>query len=142
MTPRTAWLLLLLLLPACASLPWPGGSQPVYDLVIEGGRIVDGTGSAWFHGDVAVRGDRIARIAPPGSLRYTPARERIAAGGMVVAPGFIDIQSHSRSAFLGGDGRIVSKVTQGITTEILGEGSTNAPLSGRMLEAALARAAA
>jgi N-acyl-D-amino-acid deacylase len=141
MTERTAWLMLLLLLSACAPFPRPGGQQPVYDLVIEGGRVVDGTGGAWFHGDVAVRGDRIARIAPPGSLRYTPARERIAAGGMVVAPGFIDIQSHSRGAFLGGDGRIVSKVTQGITTEILGEGSTNAPLSERMLVEALGRSA-
>ncbi len=60
-------------------------------------------------------------------LREAPARERLDAGGMVVSPGFIDIQSHSRGAFLGGDGRVISKVTQGITTEIMGEGTTNAP---------------
>jgi dihydroorotase/N-acyl-D-amino-acid deacylase len=100
--------------------------------VISGGRVVDGTGSAWFYGDLAVKGDRIARIAPAGMLRDAPARERIDASGLVVAPGFIDIQSHSRGAFLFGDGRVVSKVTQGITTEIMGEGSTNAPLNPAM----------
>jgi dihydroorotase/N-acyl-D-amino-acid deacylase len=100
-----------------------------YDLVIEGGRIVDGTGSAWFYGDVAVAGDRIARITPAGGLADAEATERVDARGLVVAPGFIDIQSHSRGAFLDGDGRIVSKVTQGITTEIMGEGSTNAPMN-------------
>jgi dihydroorotase/N-acyl-D-amino-acid deacylase len=98
-----------------------------YDVVITGGRIVDGSGNPWFHGDVGIRGDRIARIAPRGGLSAANARRRIDATGLVVAPGFIDIQSHSRNAFLVGDARVVSKVTQGITTEILGEGSTNAP---------------
>ena len=96
-----------------------------YDLIITGGRIVDGSGNAWFYGDLAIQGDRIARIAPPGLLKS--AKQRLDAKGMIVAPGFIDIQSHSRTAFLQGDGRVISKVTQGITTEILGEGSTNAP---------------
>ena len=100
-----------------------------YDIVIEGGRIVDGTGNAWFYGDVAIRGDRIARIMPAGVLADAPASERVDASGLVVAPGFIDIQSHSRGALLVGDGRVVSKVTQGITTEILGEGWTNAPVN-------------
>ena len=72
-----------------------------YDLIIENGRIVDGTGAAWFYGDVAIRGDRIARITPRGLLRNETARERIDANGLVVAPGFWDIQSHSRGAFLG-----------------------------------------
>jgi N-acyl-D-amino-acid deacylase len=98
-----------------------------YDVVITGGRIVDGTGNPWFYGDLAIRGDRIARITPAGLLADAPARERIDARGLVVAPGFIDIQSHSRYAFLEGDGRAISKITQGVTTEILGEGSTNAP---------------
>jgi N-acyl-D-amino-acid deacylase len=114
---------------SCASAPsrGPGVADPTYDLVIANGRIVDGSGNAWYYGDVAVRGDRVVRIAPRGALTNTRAAQRVDARGLVVAPGFIDIQSHSRGAFLGGDGRIVSKVTQGITTEIMGEGSTNAP---------------
>jgi dihydroorotase/N-acyl-D-amino-acid deacylase len=98
-----------------------------YDLIIEGGRVVDGTGAAWFYGDVAVRGERIARVAPRGVLAQTRARQRIDASGLVVAPGFIDIQGQSEQEFTIGDGRVVSKVTQGITTEILGEGGTPAP---------------
>lgn len=98
-----------------------------FDVILTGGRVVDGTGSAWFYGDVAIRGDRIAAVAPAGVLAGKAARERLDVRGLVVAPGFIDLQSHSRGAFLGGDGRVVSKVTQGITTEILGEGWTNAP---------------
>ncbi|HET9513360.1 MAG TPA: D-aminoacylase [Gemmatimonadales bacterium] len=119
----------LLLLAACAGRstvgPVPAGGR--LDLVIEGGRIVDGTGAPWFQGDLGIRDGRIAVITPAGLLRNLAATERIDARGMVVAPGFIDIQSHSRDAFLEGDSRIVSKVTQGITTEIMGEGATNAP---------------
>jgi N-acyl-D-amino-acid deacylase len=101
-----------------------------FDVVIENGRIIDGTGAAWFYGDVAVVGDRIARIAPPGALRLATARQRIDARGLVVAPGFIDIQSGSYGNFIAnGDGRSVGKITQGITTEIMGEGGTPAPLN-------------
>jgi N-acyl-D-amino-acid deacylase len=107
-----------------------------YDFVIENGRIVDGTGNPWFYGDVAVLGARIARIVPRGGLQGAPAREHINAEGLVVAPGFIDILSSSDHPFLLGDGRSVGKVTQGITTEILGEGWTDAPISDRTLEAA------
>jgi len=109
------------------------------DVVILGGRVVDGTGAAWFHGDVGIRGDRIARITRAGLLADAPAVERIDASGLVVAPGFIDIQSHSRRAFLTGDGRVVSKTTQGITTEILGEGWTNAPANEKTLATARAQ---
>jgi len=116
---------LFLLSTACG--PTEAPSRDDFDFVLLGGRIVDGTGAAWFYGDVGIRGDRIARITPRGLLAEAPARERIDAAGLVVAPGFIDIQSHSRRPFLSGDGRVVSKVTQGITTEILGEGGTNAP---------------
>lgn len=115
--------------PARVSEPTPR----LYDVIISNGRVVDGTGAAWFYGDIAIRQDRIARIAPRGVLRDADARQRIDANGMVVAPGFIDIQSHSRGSFLGrGDGRVVSKVTMGITTEIMGEGGTNAIINALM----------
>ncbi|HUE97465.1 MAG TPA: hypothetical protein VMN39_12450, partial [Longimicrobiaceae bacterium] len=108
-----------------------------FDVVIEGGRVVDGTGNAWFHGDVGIRGDRIEAVVPAGLLARYPAESRINARGKVVAPGFIDIQSHSRPSFLpGGDGRVVSKVTMGVTTEIMGEGTTNAPSTPSMMAAA------
>jgi len=112
---------------ASATSRGPSVADATYDLVIANGRIVDGSGNAWYYGDIAVRGDRVVRIASRGALANTRATQRVDARGLVVAPGFIDIQSHSRGAFLGGDGRIVSKVTQGITTEIMGEGATNAP---------------
>ena len=116
--------LLLLSLALLSTLAAPAQT---YDLIISGGRIIDGSGNAWFYGDLAVKGDRIAKITPAGLLSTANAKQRIDAKGMVVSPGFIDIQSHSRDAFLTGDGRVISKVTQGITTEIMGEGWTNAP---------------
>lgn len=126
-----------LLLSACASAgARRGGDDGGYDVVITGGRIVDGSGNPWFYGDVGLRGDRVARIAPRGTLASVTARRHIDATGLIVAPGFIDIQSHSRSAFLTGDGRVISKVTQGITTEILGEGTTNAPVNDLTLAGA------
>ncbi|MFQ5818060.1 MAG: amidohydrolase family protein [Terriglobia bacterium] len=133
-------LLLALVSAAALLLAEPGEvsapPEAPYDVIITGGRVIDGTGNPWFYGDVAIRGDRIARITPAGLLGDAPARERIDARGLVVAPGFIDIQSHARGAFLTGDGRVISKVTQGITTEILGEGWTNAPANERTLSIA------
>lgn len=124
------WAIVVLGVTACTG--GVGGDE--YDVVIESGRIVDGTGAAWFYGDIGIRGDRIARVAPRGMLADARSRERVNARGHVVAPGFIDIQSHSRGPALRGDGRLVSKVTQGITTEIMGEGSTNAPVNEKALE--------
>jgi N-acyl-D-amino-acid deacylase len=133
MRPTIPLAALTFLTGACASIGTPPPVPVGYDVVIEGGRVVDGTGAAWFHGDIAVQGDRIARVVPRGMLRTAPARHRIDATGLVVTPGFIDIQSHSRGAFRDdGDGRVVSKVTQGITTEIMGEGSTDAIVNARM----------
>lgn len=124
----------LLVLAACApnapaGTPAPGSAP--FDLIIGGGRIVDGTGAGWYYGDVAIRGDRLARVAPRGALHPAQARHYIDARGMVVAPGFIDIQGQSGYQFTLGDGRGVSKVTQGITTEIMGEGGTPAPTNSK-----------
>ena len=122
-------LVLFFISPLCANVP------DTYDIVIVNGRIVDGTGNSWYLGDIAIRNERIARITPVGYLENVETKERIDAHGLVVAPGFIDIQSHSRGAFLLGDGRVISKVTQGITTEILGEGWTDAPVNEKILAA-------
>ena len=104
-----------------------------FDLIIEHGRVVDGTGAAWFEGDIGVTGDRIVAVTRSGRLAQARSRERVDARGMVVAPGFIDIQGQSVYQFLLGDGRVLGKVTQGVTTEILGEGDTPAPVSAKAL---------
>ena len=101
------------------------------DVLIAGGRVVDGSGNPWAYADVLIAGDRIAAILPPGQLALTAARELVDAHGMVVCPGFIDIQSHSILPLLD-DGRSLSKITQGVTTEILGEDWTPAPFGGRI----------
>ncbi|MDH5758872.1 MAG: D-aminoacylase [Gemmatimonadota bacterium] len=127
--PTHARSLTLLFLAALAFVSPARGQSAAYDVIITGGRIVDGTGNGWYPGDVGIRGDRIVAITPRGMLDGAEAGTRIDATGKVVAPGFIDIQSHSRFAFLGdGDGRVVSKVTMGVTTEIMGESTTNAPV--------------
>src|SRR5262245_15144420 len=105
----------------------PSAASQAYDIIIENGRIVDGTGNPWMYGDVGIRGDRIAAVTLPGVLRNASAKQRVDARGHIVAPGFIDIQAHSWEALLWQDGRVVSKVTQGVTTEILGEATTPAP---------------
>ena len=102
-------------------------TDSTYDLVIENGKVVDGTGNPWFYGDVGIRGDRVVRVARRGMLANAQARRRIDATGRIVAPGFIDIQAGG--PYLTGDGRDVSKLTQGVTTEIMGEGYTSAPIS-------------
>lgn len=100
------------------------------DVLIRGARVVDGTGNPWLYGDVALAGDRIAAIAPPGKIDPEGAADVVEAAGMVICPGFIDIQSHSIAGLMS-DGRSLSKLTQGVTTEIMGELWTPAPFGGR-----------
>ena len=111
------------------------GNEPeperAYDVIIVGGRVVDGTGAPWFRADVGVMGDRIAAI---GDLSEAPAESRIDAGGLVIAPGFIDMLGQSEFNVLV-DSRAASKITQGITTEVTGEGASIAPVNDRMMEA-------
>lgn len=101
--------------------------------LIVNGRIVDGTGNPWFFGDVLLEGETIAAIEPPGTIPAERAETVIDATGKVISPGFIDIQSHSILPLLT-DGRSLSKITQGVTTEIMGEFWTPAPFGGRIVD--------
>jgi len=104
--------------------------QP-YDVVVRNGHIVDGTGSPWYAGDIGIRAGKIAAI---GHLEGAPARRSIDAHGMVVAPGFIDMLGQSELTILV-DPRLPSKIFQGITTEITGEGGSIAPLNEAIVKA-------
>ncbi len=100
-----------------------GAQQPAYDLLIRNGHIVDGTGNPWFAGDVAVSGDRIAAV---GRLTGAKAKREIDARGLIVAPGFIDLHTHSDLTLLN-DGNAESKVRQGVTLDVIGESTSVAP---------------
>ena len=103
-------------------------NEASYDLLIRGGRIVDGSGNPWFRGDVAVRGDKIVAV---GRVPAGKAKREIDAAGLVVSPGFIDMHSHSDTVLLE-DGRAQSKIRQGVTTEVLGEGTSAGPRVGKL----------
>ncbi len=100
-------------------------AAPRYDLVVSGGRVIDGTGAPWVRADVGIRGDRIAAI---GDLSAAPAKKRIDARGLAVAPGFIDLLGQSELSVLV-DPRAESKIRQGITSELTGEGISPAPMN-------------
>jgi N-acyl-D-amino-acid deacylase len=105
-------------------------AQP-YDLVIRNGHIIDGTGSPWYSGDVAIQAGRVAAI---GQLAQAQARRSFDAHGLVVAPGFIDMLGQSEYTILVNP-HLPSKIFQGITTEITGEGNSIAPLNARIAQA-------
>jgi len=120
------------LLSLCASIAMftsTSLSAADYDLIFRGGRVVDGTGAPWFRADVGVKGDRIAAV---GDLSKATAGRRIDSKSLVLAPGFIDMMGQSEYNVLV-DGRAASKITQGITTEMTGEGGSIAPLNARLL---------
>ncbi len=94
----------------------------MFDLIIRNGKVIDGTGNAWFYGDVAVQGEKIVEV---GRLSTQAAKRVIDASGLVVAPGFIDSHSHSDSNLLN-NGRAASKIYQGVTTEVIGQCGTSA----------------
>lgn len=97
----------------------------MFDLIIENGKVVDGTGKRAYRGDVGVRGDKVTAL---GNLKGSAARERIDASGMVVAPGFIDIHTHSDFSLLA-HGSAESQVLQGVTFEVVGNcGHSCAPI--------------
>ena len=108
-----------------------GAAAQPYDLVIRNGHIVDGTGSPWYGADLGIRGGKIAAI---GRLEGAAAKRSIDVHGMVVAPGFIDMLGQSELTILV-DPRLPSKIYQGITTEVTGEGGTIAPLNDDIIKA-------
>ena len=124
--------LLPLLMIGAALLPLraeTAADKTPFDVLIVHGRIVDGTGSPWYSGDVGIRGGKIAAI---GNLAGSKAKRTIDAHGQVVAPGFIDMLGQSELTILV-DPRLPSKIFQGITTEITGEGNSVAPLNDAIL---------
>jgi dihydroorotase/N-acyl-D-amino-acid deacylase len=122
--------LVLLILLAIGS-PLLAQGPASLDLVITNGHIIDGTGSPWYSGDIGIRDGRIAAI---GNLAASPRKRTIDAAGKVVAPGFIDLLGQSEMTILV-DSRLPSKIYQGITTEITGEGNSIAPLNDALIKA-------
>jgi len=126
-------LLTAILFLASIQLSWSQAAplpQP-FDIVVINGHIIDGTGSPWYSGDVGIRGGKIAAI---GSLGDASRNRTIDAHGTVVAPGFIDMLGQSELTILV-DPRLPSKIHQGITTEITGEGGSAAPQNDAIIRA-------
>jgi N-acyl-D-amino-acid deacylase len=112
----------LLILAGCAAAREP---SPAYDTVIRGGTIYDGSGGAPWRGDVAIKGDRIAAVAPHIAGR---GRSEVDAAGLAVAPGFINMLSWAAEPLIR-DGKAQSDVRQGVTLEVMGEGWSMGPFT-------------
>src|SRR5260370_11306423 len=106
-------------------------SPEQFDIVIVNGHIIDGTGSPWYSAQIGIRGGRVAAI---GNLEGASRRQTIDAHGKVVAPGFIDMLGQSELTMLV-EPRVPSKIFQGITTEVTGEGNSVAPVNSAMIAA-------
>jgi dihydroorotase/N-acyl-D-amino-acid deacylase len=122
-------LLALILISASSKLP-AQARVPAFDILIINGHIIDGTGSPWYSGDIGIRDGKIAAI---GKLADAPRKRTIDARGKVVAPGFIDMLGQSEMTILV-DPRLPSKIYQGITSEITGEGGSIAPLNDAIIQ--------
>ncbi len=105
-------------------------SSDLYDVLIVNGKIVDGTGNPWYYGDIGIRGEKVVAV---GKLAGKHAKRVIDASGKIVSPGFIDMLGQSELTLLV-DGRAMSKISQGITTEVTGEGNSAAPVNERILQ--------
>src|SRR5579864_3613410 len=129
------WINSILILLFCASSLFvstlPAQTAGSFDIVITNGHIIDGTGSPWYSGDLGIRDGKIAAI---GNLSAASRKRTIDAAGKVVAPGFIDMLGQSEVSILI-EPRLPSKIYQGITTEITGEGGSIAPLNDAIIQA-------
>jgi N-acyl-D-amino-acid deacylase len=127
---KLAFLLAVTLLLAATRSLLAQSANGAFDLVITNGHVIDGTGSPWYSGDIGIRDGRVAAI---GNLAAAPRKRTIDAAGKVVAPGFIDMLGQSELSILV-EPRLPSKIYQGITTEITGEGDSAAPLNDKILQ--------
>jgi len=125
MTRRMAAAIGLIVASLAFGSGFAAGPAPAYDLLLRGGRVIDGTGNPWIAADVAVKGDRIAAV---GRIDSASARRTIDVKGLVVAPGFIDMLGQSEYTVLI-DPFVLGKITQGITTELTGEGGSVGPMT-------------
>lgn len=119
---KTKWLLALGLLGTSSAVP---AQAPRYDVVIHGGRIVDGTGAPWYWGDIGILDGRIAAI---GRIAPALGRKSVDATGRTVTPGFIDMMGQTAAPFLLDPANALNLISQGITTINAGEGESDAPL--------------
>ncbi|RZA34701.1 MAG: D-aminoacylase [Lysobacteraceae bacterium] len=131
---RLSPVLLVIALAACSTMPANQASSESYDLIVRNGLVYDGSGAPAQRVDVAVRGDRIAALLPPGS--NADAKRTLDAQGRAVSPGFINMLSWANESLIA-DGRGISDTKQGVTLEIFGEGWSMGPYNERMKADAL-----